>query len=103
MLDGEGGFCVWGKQTPADVSLKDELLPLGLAHNVKLKRDIPEGGALKWSDVVYDANDFAVKSAPRDGSGPSAGGMVRAEAGCYSFGRQPHSRLRGNERKRHYR
>ena len=22
MLDGEGGFCVWGKQTPADVSLE---------------------------------------------------------------------------------
>jgi predicted homoserine dehydrogenase-like protein len=61
MLDGEGGFCVWGKQTPADVSLKDELLPLGLAHNVKLKRDIPDGGALKWADVVYDANDSAVK------------------------------------------
>src|SRR5436190_6522578 len=48
MLDGEGGFCVWGRQTPAEVSLRDELLPLGLAHNVKLKRDIPEGGALKW-------------------------------------------------------
>jgi predicted homoserine dehydrogenase-like protein len=61
MLDGEGGFCVWGRQTPADVSLKQELLPLGLAHNVKLKNDIPEGGALKWSDVVYDPNDSAVK------------------------------------------
>ena len=61
MLDGEGGFCVWGKQTPADVSLRDELLPLGLAHNVKLKRDIAEGGALKWADVVYDPNDAAVK------------------------------------------
>jgi predicted homoserine dehydrogenase-like protein len=61
MLDGEGGFCVWGKQTPADVSLRNELLPLGLAHNVKLKRDIPEGGALKWADVAYDANDSAVK------------------------------------------
>jgi predicted homoserine dehydrogenase-like protein len=61
MLDGEGGFCVWGKQTPADVSLRDELLPLGLAHNVKLKRDIAEGGALKWSDVAYDPNDSAVK------------------------------------------
>jgi predicted homoserine dehydrogenase-like protein len=61
MLDGEGGFCVWGKQTPADVSLEHKLLPLGLAHNVKLKRDIPEGGALKWSDVAYDANDSAVK------------------------------------------
>ena len=61
MLDGEGGFCVWGKQTPANVSLRDELLPLGLAHNVKLKRDIPEGGALKWADVVYDPNHSAVK------------------------------------------
>jgi predicted homoserine dehydrogenase-like protein len=61
MLDGEGGFCVWGKQTPADVSLARELLPLGLAHNVKLKRDVAEGGALKWADVAYDPNDNAVK------------------------------------------
>ena len=61
MLDGEGGFCVWGKQTPADVSLEKELLPLGLAHNVKLKRAVPEGGALKWADVAYDPNDSAVK------------------------------------------
>jgi predicted homoserine dehydrogenase-like protein len=61
ILDGEGGFCVWGKQTPADVSLERGLLPLGLAHNVKLKNDVAEGQALKWSDVVYDANDIAVK------------------------------------------
>ncbi len=61
MLDGEGGFCVWGKQTPADVSLEKGLLPLGLAHDVKLKRDVPEGGALRWHDVEYDANDTAVK------------------------------------------
>ena len=61
MLDGEGGFCVWGKQTPADRSLERGLLPLGLAHNVKLTRDIPEGGAIAWADVAYDANDSAVK------------------------------------------
>jgi len=61
MLDGEGGFCVWGKQTPANVSLEHELLPLGLAHNVKLKCDIAEGQPLKWSDVAYDPNDSAVK------------------------------------------
>jgi predicted homoserine dehydrogenase-like protein len=61
MLDGEGGFCVWGKQTPAEVSLEGELLPLGLAHNVKLNRDIAEGEALRWSDVAYDANDGAIK------------------------------------------
>ena len=61
VLDGEGGFCVWGKQTPADVSLSQELLPLGLAHNVKLRRDIGAGAALKWTDVSYDAKDSAVK------------------------------------------
>jgi len=61
ILDGEGGFCVWGKQTPADVSLARGLLPLGLAHDVKLKRDIPEGGALSWADVAVDTSDAAVK------------------------------------------
>ncbi|HEY7231110.1 MAG TPA: Gfo/Idh/MocA family oxidoreductase [Pseudolabrys sp.] len=61
ILDGEGGFCVWGKQTPANVSLERELLPLGLAHDVKLKCDVAEGEALRWSDVAYDPNDSAVK------------------------------------------
>ncbi len=61
MLDGEGGFCVWGKQTPADVSLDAGYLPLGLAHNVKLKRDIAEGERVKWADVEYDSQDSAVK------------------------------------------
>ena len=61
ILDGEGGFCVWGRQTPADVSLARGLLPLGLAHDVKLKRDIPEGGALSWTDVEVDTSDIAVK------------------------------------------
>jgi predicted homoserine dehydrogenase-like protein len=61
MLDGEGGFCVWGRQIPAEVSLEHELLPLGLAHNVRLRRDIGEGEAVKWGDVDYDPNDDAVK------------------------------------------
>ena len=45
MLDGEGGFCVWGKQTPADVSLDEGYLPLGLAHDVKLKPISPRASA----------------------------------------------------------
>jgi predicted homoserine dehydrogenase-like protein len=61
MLDGEGGFCVWGKQTPAQRSLDQGLLPLGLAHNVKLTRDVAAGEALRWADVAYDPNDGAVK------------------------------------------
>ena len=61
ILDGEGGFCVWGKQTPAATSLQEGYLPLGLAHNVKLKRDITTGERLKWSDVEYNPQDLAVK------------------------------------------
>ena len=36
-------------------------MPLGLAHNVKLKRDIAEGAAIAWNDVDYDATDIAVR------------------------------------------
>jgi predicted homoserine dehydrogenase-like protein len=61
VLDGEGGFCVWGKQVPAGRSLAAGLLPLGLAHDVRLERDIAEGECLRWSDVRYDANDPAVR------------------------------------------
>jgi len=61
MLDGEGGYCVWGKQTPAARSVAEGYLPLGLAHNVKLKRDVAAGDRLKWIDVEYDRNDYAVK------------------------------------------
>ena len=61
VLDGEGGFCVWGKQTPADVSLDQGYFPLGLAQNVKLNRDIAEGERLKWADVAVDPNDNAVR------------------------------------------
>jgi predicted homoserine dehydrogenase-like protein len=61
VLDGEGGFTVWGKQTPAEMSLEAGYLPLGLAHGVALQRDIAEGERIKWSDVAYDPDDHAVK------------------------------------------
>jgi len=61
IVDGEGGFCVWGKQTPAAASLQHGYLPLGLAHDVTLTRDIAEGEALKWSDVLCDREAPAVR------------------------------------------
>lgn len=61
ILDGEGGASVWGKQTPAAMSLEQGYLPLGLAHNVKLKRDIGEGEQVRWSDVEIDMSDDAVR------------------------------------------
>src|SRR5215813_13184507 len=43
VLDGEGGFCVWGAQVPAEHSIAEGLLPLGLAQGVAVKRAISEG------------------------------------------------------------
>src|ERR1022692_831893 len=56
LLDGEGGYTVWGKLLPAATSLALGGLPLGLAHNVKLLRAVPQGETLAWSDVAIDAS-----------------------------------------------
>ena len=60
ILDGEGGYCVWGRQMPARRSLEIGGLPLGLSNKVKLKRDISEGVQLTWDDVEIDESDHAV-------------------------------------------
>ena len=60
VLDGEGGFTVYGKLMPATDSLAAGGLPLGLAHGVKLKRAVPAGTAVRWQDVAFDAKDPAV-------------------------------------------
>ena len=57
MLDGEGGYTVWGKLMPAADSLAMGGLPIGLAHGVTLKRDVAEGELIAWEDVVFDAAD----------------------------------------------
>jgi predicted homoserine dehydrogenase-like protein len=50
-LDGEGGYTVWGKLVPAERSLAEGALPIGLAHNVSLRRDIAAGAVVRWADV----------------------------------------------------
>ena len=50
-LDGEGGFTVYGKLIPASRSLKEGALPIGLAHGVRLKRDIVAGAVVAKADV----------------------------------------------------
>ncbi len=56
MLDGEGGYTVWGKLLPAATSRQIGGLPLGLAHDVKLVRAVSKGQALTWDDVQMPAS-----------------------------------------------
>ncbi len=61
MLDGEGGFTVWGKLLPAEKSAAMGGLPLGLAHQVKVIRPVAKGQSLTWADVDMDTTTYAYK------------------------------------------
>ncbi len=54
VLDGEGGETVWGKCIPAARSRALAALPIGLAHGVRLLRDVPAGAMLTRADVRLD-------------------------------------------------
>ncbi len=54
MLDGEGGYTVWGKLLPAQRSRAMGGLPLGLAHDVRVLRPVSKGQCLSWDDVALD-------------------------------------------------
>ncbi len=59
LLDGEGGYTVWGKLLPAATSMQLGALPLGLAHDVKVVRPVRKGQSLSWADVAVDTGTRA--------------------------------------------
>ena len=62
ILDGEGGFCVWGKQLPAATSLAQKALPIGLATNVRLRRNIDIGSLITMDDVEIDKKNESFRA-----------------------------------------
>jgi predicted homoserine dehydrogenase-like protein len=60
-LDGEGGYTVRGVLLPASVSLARGLLPIGLAHGLRLTRPVAAGQPLTWDDVHYEPTNPTVR------------------------------------------
>jgi len=60
-LDGEGGHTVYAKLVPAERSLKLGALPIGLAHHVKVVRNVAAGEILSAADVALDDKAQAVR------------------------------------------
>jgi predicted homoserine dehydrogenase-like protein len=60
-LDGEGGYTVYAKLIPAAKSLERGALPIGLAHHVKLTRDVAAGEIMAAADVTLDDNQEVVR------------------------------------------
>jgi predicted homoserine dehydrogenase-like protein len=62
MLDGEGGYTVYGKLMPAADSLVLGALPLGLAHEAKLLRPVAAGRTVRRDDVALDDRSVAART-----------------------------------------
>jgi predicted homoserine dehydrogenase-like protein len=76
-LDGEGGYTVWGKLVPAQRSLAEGALPIGLAHKVPLLRDVAAGEIVRWSDVrIPDAEAVRVRRDMERRFAPPAAAVV---------------------------
>ncbi len=61
MLDGEGGYTVWGRLMTAADSRRTEAVPIGLAHGIALKHPLPKDAVVCWSDVETPADSLAYR------------------------------------------
>ncbi len=73
-LDGEGGFATWAKAVPATLSTRIGALPMGLAHRVKLKRDVARDQIVTFDDVdmTDDLDVLAIRREQVETMGPKA-------------------------------
>ena len=62
VLDGEGGYTVYGRLLPAAASLARGALPIGLAHGAPLTRPVAAHEVVGWGDVELDAALDAVRA-----------------------------------------
>jgi len=61
ILDGGGGYTVYGVIERADVAREENLLPLGFAYDIPLVRDVPKDTPIAYGDVKVDTSGFLYK------------------------------------------
>lgn len=60
-IDGIGGYHTYGQCETAEITAEQELLPIGLAEDCVLKRDIPKDQVITYTDVVVPEGRFSDK------------------------------------------
>ena len=61
VLDGEGGYTVFGRLTSARESLTNRYLPLGLSSDAKLIKPIAKDTYVTYDDVELDETSLAFR------------------------------------------
>jgi predicted homoserine dehydrogenase-like protein len=78
VLDGEGGYAVFGRLVSARESVERRYLPMGLSQGARVVKPVAKDSILSYDDVVMDESSFAwglrreqesqlLASLPRDG------------------------------------
>jgi len=70
MLDGEGGYAVWANAIPASKSLREGGLPIGLAHNVRLKRPVARTASCVSTTSISIGTSMSWRSGRRWSAAP---------------------------------
>jgi predicted homoserine dehydrogenase-like protein len=85
VLDGEGGYTVWGKLLPAATSRAIDGLPLALAHGVTLKRKVAKGDTVRFADVAIDtaSRAYGLRREMERRFAPVTGATPREAAGVH--------------------
>jgi len=61
MLDGGGGYTTYGLAEKAGVAREENLLPLGLAENIRVAKEVPPDGVVSYDDVELNEDSFLLK------------------------------------------
>jgi predicted homoserine dehydrogenase-like protein len=59
ILDGEGGYTVWGRLMPATASVAAQALPIGLASNIALTRPVRQDQVITMGDISAETTSQA--------------------------------------------
>jgi predicted homoserine dehydrogenase-like protein len=59
ILDGEGGYTVWGRLMPAAASVAAQALPIGLASNIAVIRPVKQDQVITMDDVSAETSSQA--------------------------------------------
>lgn len=60
-IDGIGCYMTYGQCETADITNEQQLLPMGLAEDCVLKRDVPKDTVLTYADVILPKGRFSDK------------------------------------------
>jgi len=61
MIDGEGGYAVYGTVVSGERARRERLVPMGLAYGLKLNHDVGVDHPIGEADVTWDESSFIWK------------------------------------------